>query len=185
MYVGTCRSWNVRAIVITRTFLAATLLLSASVRVSHLTFYGALAFVFELLLGAAIAAGWLTRYAAALVLLGTIAERVLILHFQLPFIPPSRGTTVALLIASAMLACLGWNTDKVGATLIDETNQLSSEHACAAPHARCYEEAEVTIRLEDGQLRSPRKHRCVVTIHDRPGGAQNKGQEVWYAREDR
>ena len=77
MYVGTFRIWNVRASLIARTFLATTLLLRASVEVSHLTFYAALAFGFELLLGAAIAAGWLLRYAAALVLLGTIAMHVL------------------------------------------------------------------------------------------------------------
>ena len=124
------------------------------------------------------------RYAAALVLLGAVAERVLVLHFHLPFLQPSPRTTVAVLIASVMLACFGWNTDKVDAALIDETNQSFSEHARAAVPPPCYEEGEVTIRLEDGQLGSLWKHRCVVTIHDRAGGVQNTGQEAWYARED-
>ena len=184
MYVGTLRGWNVRAIVIARTFLATTLLLSASVGVSHLTFYAALALMFELLLGAAIAAGWLMRYAAALVLLGTIAARVGP-HFHFALLPAHPGTTAAVLIASGILVCFGQNTDKVDAALIDETNKSSSEHSCAVLYGPWYEDVAVTIRLEDGHLRSLWKHRCIVTIHNRAGGVQNTGQEVWYARDDR
>lgn len=184
MYVGTFRIWNVRASLIARTFLATTLLLRASVEVSHLTFYAALAFGFELLLGAAIAAGWLLRYAAALVLLGAIAMHVLIPHFHLALLPPNRGTTIAVLIASGVLACFGWNTDKVDAAFIDEANKSSSEHSCGLPHGPREEDVEVTIRLEDGHLRSLWKHRCIVTIHSRAGEVQNSGQEVWYARDN-
>lgn len=44
-----------------------------SVRVSELAFHAELVFSLELLLGAAIAAGWLMRYASTLVVVGTIA----------------------------------------------------------------------------------------------------------------
>ena len=43
---------------------------------------------------------------------------------------------------------------------------------------------QTTIRLEDGCLRSLRRHRCIVTIHDRGEGVRKTGQESWYARDD-
>ena len=70
MAADTFRSWNVRAIVIARVFLATALLLRTLDWVSHVTLYAELVFLFELLLGAAIAVGWLMRYAAAIVFLG-------------------------------------------------------------------------------------------------------------------
>ncbi len=87
MAVATFRSWSVWAIAIARAFLATTLLLRASVGGSHLTFHAEPVFGFELLVGAAIAAGWLIRYAAAMVLLGTIAAAALAPHFHLALFP--------------------------------------------------------------------------------------------------
>ena len=106
MAAHTFRSWNGRAIVIARVFLATTLLVRTLDWVSHVTFYADLVFLLELLLGAAIALGWLMRYAAAMVFLGTLAAASLPLHFRLAVLPSHPGTVVALLLASAILVCL-------------------------------------------------------------------------------
>ena len=181
---ATFRNWNVWAITTTRTFLATTLLLSASIGVSHLTFHGELAFVFELLSGVAIAAGWLMRYAAAFVLLGTIVARVLAPHFHLALLTTNPGTTAAVLIASGILTCFGRSTDKANATPIDENNKSFTEHSRGTSYGPWHEGVEVAIRLEDGRLRSLWKRRCIVTIHDLAGGVLNTDQECWYARDE-
>jgi len=183
MAVATFRSWSVWAITISRTFLATTLLVSASVGVSHLTFHAELVSGFELLLGAAIAAGWLMRYAAILVVLGTIAARVLAPHLELALLPANTGTAAAALIASGILICFGQSTGKDAASIADN-NKSFSEHSCGAPHEPWDEDIEVAIRLEDGHLGSLWKRRCIVTIHDRAGGVLNTGHEFWYSRDD-
>jgi hypothetical protein len=183
MAVATCRNWNVWAITTTRTFLATTLLLSASVGVSHLKFHGELAFGFELLSGVAIATGWLMRYAAAFVLLGTIASQVLAPNFHLALLPTNVGTAAALLIASGILTFFGRNRDTAHAVAIDE-NESFTERSRGASYGPRHEGVEVAIRLEDGCLRSLWKRRCIVTIHDRSGGVLNTGQECWYARDE-
>lgn len=106
------RSWNVRAIVISRVFLATTLLLRTVDWMPRVTFYTELVFSLELLLGAAIAVGWLMRYAAALVFVGTLAVVSLPPHFRLAIFPLHSGTTVALLLASSILVCFGQNRTK-------------------------------------------------------------------------
>jgi hypothetical protein len=114
--VDTFRSWDARTIVIARAFLATTLLLRTSDGVSRVTFFADLVFLFELLLGAAIAVGWLMRYAAAMVLLGTIAAAAAVAlapHSHLVLFPANPGTTAAVLITSGILVCFGQNTDKV------------------------------------------------------------------------
>lgn len=184
MAVATFRNWNMWAITIARTFLATTLLLSASVGVSHLTFHGAVAFGFELFSGVAIAGGWLMRYAAAFVLLGATAGRVLAPHFHLALLPTNPGTTAAVLIASGILMCFGRSTDKGNIAHIDENNESSSERLRGSSHGPWHEGLEVAIRLEDGRLRSRWKRRCIVTIHDRAGGILNTDQECWYARNE-
>jgi uncharacterized membrane protein YphA (DoxX/SURF4 family) len=184
MAVDTFRSWDARTIVIARAFLATTLLLRTSDGVSHVTFFADLVFLFELLLGAAIAVGWLMRYAAAMVLLGTIAAAVLAPDFHLALFSANPGTTAAVLITSGILVCFGQNTDKVDAARIDENNESSSEPLCVLPHEPWDEGLEVTIRLEDGHIRGLQRHLGIVTIHDRAGGVRNTGEEVWYARDD-
>jgi hypothetical protein len=62
MAVDTWRRWNLCAATVARLFLAAVLLLSASTTVFQFTLRAELAFSLELLLGAAIAIGWLMRY---------------------------------------------------------------------------------------------------------------------------
>jgi uncharacterized membrane protein YphA (DoxX/SURF4 family) len=184
MAVDTFRSWDARTIVIARAFLATTLLLRTSDGVSHVTFFAELVFLFELLLGAAIAVGWLMRYAAAMVLLGTIAAAALAPHCHLALFPANPGTTAAVLITSGILVSFGQNTDKVDAARIDENNESSSEPLCVIPHEPWDEGLEVTIRLEDGHIRGLQRHLGIVTIHDRAGGVRNTGEEVWYARDD-
>lgn len=185
MTVGTSRRWSVRALTIARTFLATTLLLSAFVGPPQLTFRDELAFLLELLLGTAIAAGWLMRYAGTLVLVGTIAERVQAPHSRLALLPANTGATAAVLIASGILVCFCQSTNKADAALIDENNKSSSERSYAILHEFWDEDVEVTIRLEHGHFRSLWKHRCIVTTHNRAGGVQSTGQEAWYARHDR
>lgn len=185
MAADTFRSWNGRAIVVARVFLATTLLLRTLDWVSHVTFYADLVFLFELLLGAAIAVGWLMRYAAAMVFLGILATSSLPPHFRLAVLPSHPGTVVALVVASAILVCYGQNTDKADSAFIDENSESSNEHSRILPEVLKDEDVEVTIRLEDGHLRGLWKSRCIVTTHDRAGGVQNTGQEAWYARENR
>jgi len=103
MAVGTFGSWQVRTIIIARTLLSTTLLLSAFVGASQPTVNAEIVFLCELFLGAAIAAGWRMRYVAALVFLGTIAARALAPDLQLVPLPADTGTTSALLIASGIL----------------------------------------------------------------------------------
>src|SRR6201984_1846828 len=105
MAIATFTNWNGWAITTARVFLASTLLLSASVGLSHLTFHAAFVFGFELLLGATIGAGWLIRHAAILVLLGTSAARVLAPHSHLALVPANTGITVSVFIARVTLLC--------------------------------------------------------------------------------
>ena len=184
MAIATFKNWNGWAITIARTFLASTLLLGASVGLSHLTFHAALVLGFELLLGAAIATGWLMRYAAILVLLGTSAARVLAPYFHLALVPANTGTTVAVLIASGILVFFGQSISKADAAPINDNDKSLSQHSFGAPCDLWDEDIEVAIRLEDGHLRSLWKHRCIVTIQRRAGGALNAGNECWYARDD-
>jgi hypothetical protein len=178
------RNWTLCATTVARVFLAAILLLSASTTIFQLTVQGELAFSFELLLGAAIAAGWLVQYAAALVLLGMPAASFLVPHFHLASLPPNVWATTAVLVASGILMCFGRNSGNCDAARIDEHYRLSNDDACRRARDNGKEEVEITIRLEDGYLRSPRRHRCIVTIHDRGEGVRKTGQEAWYARDD-
>jgi hypothetical protein len=111
----------VRALTIARTFLATTLLLSAFVGPPQLTFRDELAFLLELLLGTAIAAGWLMRYAGTLVLVGTIAERVQAPHSRLALLPANTGATAAVLIASGILVCFARALTKPMLLLLTKT----------------------------------------------------------------
>jgi len=178
------RNWILCATTVARVFLAAILLLSAFTTIFQLTVQGELAFSFELLLGAAIAAGWLVRYAAALVLLGIAAASVLVPHFHIAFLPPNGWATTAVPVAAGILMCFGRNSGNCDVTRIDEDHRLSNDAPRSRARGHGEEEVEITIRLEDGYLRSLRRHRCIVTIHDRGEGVRKTGQEAWYARDD-
>ena len=115
MAVSTFSSWKVGTIVIARVFLATTLLLRSSDWVSHVKFYAELVVCLELLLGAAIAVGWLMRCAAAIVFLGTISAGALTPHFHHVLLSANAGTTATVLITSGILVCFGDYTDKADA----------------------------------------------------------------------
>jgi len=72
----------------------------------------------------------------------------------------------------------------VDASPINEDNKLSNDDACARARDPWDENVEVTIRLEKGYVRRLFGHRCIVTIHDRGGGARKAGQTPGYARDD-
>lgn len=185
MAVDTWKRWTLCATTIARAFLAVNLLLSAFSTVSQFTFRAELAFSLELVLGAAIAVGWLMRYAAALVLLGTLAASFLVPQFHIASLPANAWTTTFVLIASGILVSLCRNTDNVDSAPISEDNKLSNDDSRSFARGHWDEDVEVTIRLEDGYVRNLRGRRCIVTIHDRGGGVQKAGQEAWYARDGR
>jgi len=184
MAVGTFPSWQGRTIIIARTLLATTLLLSAFVGASHPTVNAEIVFLCELFLGAAIAPGWRMRYVAALVFLGTIAARVLAPDLQLVPLRAGIGTTSALLMASGILVCISDTTPEVSGALINENNNSACEHSSALLGGPWEEDLKITIRLEDGHLSSGWKSRCIVTIRDRAGRILNIDQECWCARNE-
>ena len=102
MAVDTWKRWNLCAATVARVFLAAILLLSASTTVFQFTLRAELTFSLELLLGVAIAAGWLVQYAAALVLFGTLAASFLVPQFHIADLPASASATAFVLIASGL-----------------------------------------------------------------------------------
>ena len=91
MAVDTWKRWTLCATTIARAFLAVNLLLSAFSTVSQFTFRAELAFSLELVLGAAIAVGWLMRYAAALVLLARLRRASWCRNFILPLCQRMHG----------------------------------------------------------------------------------------------
>src|ERR1043166_5411192 len=173
MRIATFGNWNAWTIAIARTFLATMLLLSAFVGASHRTFNAETVFLSELFLGTAIAAGWRIRYVAVLVFLGTVVARLLVPDLRLILLPADTGTTSAVLIASGILVCFGDSTTQVGGALISENNNSACKHSYALLDGPWEEYLEVTIRLEDGDLPSRQKSRCIVTIHDRTEGVLN------------
>ena len=146
--------WNGWAIAIARAFLASTLLLSASFGLSHLSSSMPRRLGFELLLGAAIAAGWLMRYAAILVLLGTSAARVLAPHFIGSGFSGYSNYLVHLIAVIALY--FSQSTGNADASPIsdnDNDNDKSfSHHSCGTPREFWNEDIEVAIRLEHGQM---------------------------------
>ena len=184
MAAETWRRWNLCAGTVARVFLAAILLLSAYTSFFQHTVQGEFAFSLELLLGAAIAAGWLVQYAATLVLLGILAASFLAPHFHLACLPPNVWATIAVLIASGIIASCGGNSGNVDAAPINEGGDLSNDDARARARDPWDENVEVTIRLENGYFRRLCRHRCIVTIQDRGGGARKTGQEAGHARDD-
>jgi hypothetical protein len=179
--VATFRDWNLWAIVIARTFLATTLLLSAFVGAPRPTLNAEIVFLSELFLGTAIAAGWRIRYVAVLVFLGTVAARLLVPDLRLVLLPAGTGTTSAVLIASGVLLCFGDSTTQVSGALIHENNHSSCQHSHAVPRGAWEEDLIVTIRLEDAHLPIRWKSRCIVTICDRADGVVNTDRESWCA----
>jgi hypothetical protein len=183
MAVDIWQGWNLCAATIARIFLASILLLSAFTMVFESGFRAELAFSLELLLGAAIATGWLMRYASALVLLGTLAASFLLPHFRIASLPDDPWSTAFVVLASGILTFCGQNTENVDPAPVKENNSLCNEDPRSLHCDPRDKDVKVTIRLEDGSVCIPCRHRCIVTIHDRKGGVRKIGQEAWYARD--
>ena len=184
MTADTWRRWNLCAGTVARVFLGAILLLSACTTFFQHTVQGEFAFSLELLLGAAIAAGWLVQYAATLVLLRILAAGFLAPHFHLACLPPNVWATIAVLIASGILASCGGNSGNVDAAPINEGSNLFIDDPRARTRDPWDENVEVTIRLEKGYFRRLCSHRCIVTIQYRGGGARTTGPEAGHASDD-
>ena len=95
------------------------------------------------------------------------------------------GVATAVLGAIGVLRYFGRNALCPGTTHIDEQcNSLSNDRQTRVEESS-EQNAEVTIRLEDGHLWQRRRHRCIVTVHTSLGGVQNAGREVWSARDEK
>lgn len=104
-------------------------------------------------------------------------------NFHLASLPPNVWVTTAVLVASGILMCFGRSSGNYDTARIHENYRLSDD-ARTGTRDHGEEDVEVTIRLEDGDLRSLRRHRCIVTIHDRGEGVRKTGREAWYARDE-
>ena len=94
------------------------------------------------------------------------------------------GAATAVLGAIGVFRCFGRKAGNVDAAPINEQYKLSNDDRRASVR-NPWEPAEVTVRLENGFLRSLHRHRCVVTIHEPPGSAEKTEREAWYARDNR
>jgi len=182
------KSWISCGAVVARTVLASTLLLSACAAMFQLGSWIKLVSVLELFLGVAIAAGWHTRYAASLVLLGTLGmlcARLLAIPVPAAYWGSHNSSTTALLVASGFLLCFGGNDASGDILSVRENIGLSHPDLRTADGNFWGQDIEVMIRLENGPFASLHKRRCIVTFHNLSGRMPKTGREVWYARDDR
>lgn len=185
MVLDAPKSWTLRAALIARIFLASTLLLNACTLIFEPGPWTKLISVVEVLLGMAIAEGWHLRYAAGLVLVGTLSTSLLPIFLRRVTAGNHALASVALVIPSAVLLCLG-RQDGLGSSLVIRENRSSSSFDSSAASSSFRDaDVEVTVRLETGLLRSLHKQRCIVTFRDLSSGAHKTGKEAWYARDDR
>lgn len=92
------------------------------------------------------------------------------------------GTATVVMGTIGLLRCLRPSARDPGSAPIDEYSDPSNDLRPARDEGFSDRQPEVTIRLERGFLRILDRHRCIVTIHRPPGGARDRGREVWYAR---
>jgi hypothetical protein len=155
---------------IARVFLAVILLRGAFACLFGFTFRNGAAFLIQLILGTAIAAGWLVRYAAALVLVGVFAMST----FHLASIPDLWSATM-LMVASGFLVYRGDKVGDIDGESIDKNDKLSEDRRPIQPGELLEENIDVTIRLEARFLRYLNGPRCIVTIHSPAGCARPAG----------
>ncbi len=184
MVLDARKSWTLQAALIARIFLASTLLLNACTLIFEPSPWTKLISVIEVLLGMAIAEGWHLRYAAGLVLLGTLSTSLLPIFLRRATAGSHVLASIALVIPSGVLLCFGRH-DGLGSSLVIRENRwLSSLDSSTVSAILRDADVEVTVRLENGFLGNLHKQRCVVTLHDLSCGAHKTGKEVWYARDD-
>ena len=185
MVLDARRSWTLQAALIARIFLASTLLLNACTLIFRPGLCTKLISVVELLLGMAIAEGWHLRYAAALVLLGTLSTSLLPLFLRGASTGSHVPVSIALIIPSAVLLGFGRNDGIGSSSLIRENRGLPCLDSSTVSDIFRDADVEVTVRLETGLLHALHKQRCIVTFRDLSSGAHKTGKEAWYARDDR
>lgn len=93
------------------------------------------------------------------------------------------GTATAATGIVGVLRCFGRNTRAFGAAHIDEECEPSAGQRRARGEGASEKDIEVTIRFEDGFLRSLHRHQLVATIRRPTGGVQDIAREVWFARD--
>lgn len=185
MVLDAPKSWTLRAALIARIFLASTLLLNACTLIFEPGPWTKLISVVEVLLGMAIAEGWHLRYAAGLVLLGTLSTSLLPIFLRRAMAGSHVLASIALVIPSAVLLFFGRNDGIGNSFLIRENRRLPCLDSRAVSDIFRDADLEVTVRLETGLLRNLHRQRCIVTFHDLSSGAHKRGKEAWYARDDR
>lgn len=85
--------------------------------------------------------------------------------------------------AIGICRCFCPGSHDICAAHINEQHHPSNDEREAQNEGDPERNVEVTIRLENGFLRTLHKHRCIVTIRRSSGSAQDSGREVWYARD--
>lgn len=95
------------------------------------------------------------------------------------------GTTTIVMSTIGVLRCFGQNPFSLGTDGLDKEDDSPDDQRQMRREGASERELEVTIRLEDGFLRTLHRHRCIVTTRELSGDAQNRGREVWYARDER
>jgi len=93
------------------------------------------------------------------------------------------GTATLVMGVLGVFRCLGRSTHDFGAGRIDEQCNPSNGEQQGRDECASKRDVEVTIRLENGFLRTLHRQRCIVTIRRPSGGVQDTGREVWYARD--
>lgn len=185
MVLDAPKSWTLRAALIARIFLASTLLLNACTLIFEPGLSRKLISVVALLLGMAIAEGWRLRYAAGLVLVGTLSTSLLPIFLRRATAGSHVLISIALVIPSAVLLCFGRQVGLGSRVVIRENRRSSSLDSRAVSDIFRDVDVGVTVRLETGLLRRLHKQRCIVTVHDLSSGAHKTGKEARYARDDR
>lgn len=177
------KGWVLEVAMIARIVLASTLLLSACTLIfEHGSRMKLVSFV-ELFLGAVIGIGWKTRYAAGLVLLGTLATSLWVIPLS-TLLAGSQLAVQALILSSFFLTCFGRNNAFKDRFSITEKGRLPNSDPGVISNILNNPEAEVSVRLEPRFPRSLHKQTCTVTLHDRSDGVRKTGKEVWHAKHD-
>jgi hypothetical protein len=183
MVLGALKRWALYAAMIARIVLVSTLLLGACSLIFQPSPRARLFGIAELLLGTVIATGWKTRYAAALVLLSTLAT----ISPAIPFHAVSaqiRPSAIVLIVFSGFLICFGRNNafrDRPSIRECSGFSRLEPRATCAVIRDA---NAEVTIRLESPFFRNLLGRRCIVTLNESGGRRRKTQKEVWYAKDD-
>jgi hypothetical protein len=177
------KGWVLEAAMIARIVLASTLLLSACTLIFGNGARMKLVSLVELFFGAIIAVGWETRYAAGLVLLGTLATSLWAIQLSTVF-AGSQPAVQTLILSSVFLTCFGRNNAFKDRFSITEKGRLPNSDPGAISTILSHPDTEVSVRLEPGFPRNLHKQTCTVTFHDGSGGVRKTEKEVGHAKHD-